>query len=155
MGAVVSKMLRVHLFFSLIVLVSCQDKPNIIVILADDLGFEDIGYTNPDVLTPNIDELARDGVILQRNYVQQVCTPSRAALMTGMYPYKLGLQGLPLGPNDVGGIPENITLLPQYLKTQGYATHLVGKWHLGNCKDDYLPHKRGFDTFFGYWEGLL
>jgi len=60
-----------------------------------------------------------------------------------------------LGPNDVGGIPENITLLPQYLKTQGYATHLVGKWHLGNCKDDYLPHKRGFDTFFGYWEGAV
>ena len=85
-------MLRKYLFFFLILLVSCQDKPNIIVILADDLGFEDIGYTNPDVLTPNIDELARNGVILERNYVQQVCTPSRAALMTGMYPYKLGLQ---------------------------------------------------------------
>ena len=85
-------MLRAYLFFSLLLAVSCQDKPNIIVILADDLGFEDIGYTNPDVLTPNIDDLARNGVILERNYVQQVCTPSRAALMTGIYPYKLGLQ---------------------------------------------------------------
>ena len=85
-------LLPAYVLFYFLVLVSCHEKPNIIVILADDLGYDDIGYINPDVLTPNIDELARNGVILDRNYVQQVCTPSRTALLTGMYPYKLGLQ---------------------------------------------------------------
>ena len=86
------KMLRAYIFSFILIIVSCQEKPNVIVILADDLGFDDIGYRNPDVLTPNIDELARNGVILDRNYVSKVCTPSRTALLTGMYPYKLGLQ---------------------------------------------------------------
>jgi len=69
-----------------------QDKPNIIFILADDLGFNDIGYNNPEVITPNINDLAANGVILDRNYVQPICTPSRTALLSGTYPYKIGLQ---------------------------------------------------------------
>ena len=69
-----------------------QDKPNIIFILADDLGFNDIGYNNPEVITPNINDLAANGVILDRNYVQPVCTPSRTALLSGTYPYKIGMQ---------------------------------------------------------------
>ena len=86
-------MLHEFMFLCFLSLASCQaDKPNIIFILADDMGFNDIGYINPEILTPNLDNLAHNGVILDRNYVQQVCTPSRTAFLTGMYPYKLGMQ---------------------------------------------------------------
>merc|ERR1712137_393756 len=130
-----------------------QDKPNIIFILADDLGFNDIGYNNPEVITPNINDLAANGVILDRNYVQPICTPSRTALLSGTYPYKIGLQGSPLGINEPTGIPLTKTLFPQHLQSQGYQTHLVGKWHVGFCKEEYLPQSRGFSSAFGYWGG--
>lgn len=106
------------------------------------------------MLTPNIDKLAADGVILDRNYVQPVCTPSRSALMTGMYPYKIGRQGtVPLNGRQPTGLTLNYTLLPQHLQQNGYATHMIGKWHLGYCKEDYTPYKRGFDSVLGYWRG--
>ena len=144
------------LFISLTFLAASKanQQPNIIIVLADDFGWNDIGYHNPEVISPNLDQLAREGVILDRNYAQAVCTPSRASLMTGMYPYKIGRQGqLPIGENIPTGLTLDYKLLPQYLKEFGYATHLVGKWHLGFCKPDYLPLNRGFDTFFGFWSG--
>ena len=100
------KMIRFFSTFSLnkmsgplIILILCfvsisvaREKPHIVYVLADDLGFNDIGYNDPQVITPNINDLAANGVILERNYVQPVCTPSRTALLTGTYPYKIGMQ---------------------------------------------------------------
>ena len=82
----------VLILFCFLTTSTAQDKPNIIFILADDLGFNDIGYNNPEVITNNINDLATNGVILDRNYVQPVCTPSRTALLSGTYPYKIGMQ---------------------------------------------------------------
>ena len=85
-------MFREILFLTFLTFVFSHDKPNIIFILVDDLGFNDMGYVNSEIITPNLDDLAQNGVILDRNYVQQVCTPSRTAFLTGIYPYKLGMQ---------------------------------------------------------------
>ena len=128
-------------------------KPNIILILADDFGYNDVGYHNPYVITPNLDDLANTGLILEQSYVQPVCTPTRSALLTGVYPYLIGRQGNPIEENRPTGLTLDRKLLPEYLKNKGYTTHSVGKWHLGFCKEEYLPTKRGFDSHLGFWGG--
>ena len=130
-----------------------NERPNIIFVMADDLGFNNIGYHNPEIFTPHIDELARAGIILEQNYMQPMCTPSRSSLLTGMYPYHIGRQDFVIQPTEPTGLKLNQTLLPSTLKTLGYDTHLVGKWHLGYCNEAYLPLQRGFDTHFGFWVG--
>ena len=130
-----------------------KKPPNVIFILADDLGYNNVGYHNPKIITPHIDELAKTGVTLEQNYMQPLCTPSRSSLMTGMYPYHIGRQQWVIYPTTPTGLTLNETLLPEALKNFGYGTHLVGKWHLGHCNEAYLPISRGFDTHFGYWEG--
>uniref|UniRef100_A0A8W8HST5 Sulfatase N-terminal domain-containing protein n=1 Tax=Magallana gigas TaxID=29159 RepID=A0A8W8HST5_MAGGI len=125
--------------------------PHILFIVADDLGWNDVGFRNPDVLTPNIDKLARSGMILNSSYVMPVCTPSRNSFMTGHYAFKSGLQHLAINPQQATCAPLNYTFLPQKLKELGYATHAIGKWHLGFCKWECTPTYRGFDTFFGFY----
>ncbi|XP_047480024.1 arylsulfatase B-like [Penaeus chinensis] len=128
-------------------------QPHIVFIVADDLGWNDVSWHNPHVVTPHLEELAKGGVILEQSYVQPICTPTRSALLTGRYPFTLGRQHSVLKDNEPTGLTLNATLLPQALKKAGYSTHAVGKWHLGFCSWDYTPTKRGFDTFYGYYNG--
>lgn len=130
-----------------------QGQPHIVLIVADDLGWNDVSWHNPQVVTPHLEDLAKGGVILEQSYVQPICTPTRSALLTGRYPFTLGRQHSVLKDNEPTGLTLNATLLPQSLKEVGYSTHAVGKWHLGFCSWDYTPTKRGFDTFYGYYNG--
>ncbi len=132
--------------------------PNIVFILADDLGYADVAcYGRPDVATPNIDRLAADGVRLLQAYANSaVCTATRVALITGRYQYRLraGLEE-PIaakGPNV--GLPADHPTLPSLLKKAGYATWLIGKWHIGRLPD-FSPLRSGYDHFFGFRGGAV
>ncbi|XP_046346776.2 arylsulfatase B-like isoform X2 [Haliotis rufescens] len=142
-----------YILVFLSVLMSCgaTDRPNIVFIVADDLGWNDVGFRNPNMKTPNIDKLATEGIIFENAYVQPYCSPSRTAFMSGMFPFKVGMQHKVLSNVQPACVPLNYTFLPQELKKLGYATHMVGKWHLGFCKWECTPTYRGFDTFFGYY----
>ena len=119
------------------------------MILADDLGNADLGYRGSDIQTPNIDALAQEGVRLENFHGEPVCTPARAALMTGRYPMRQGLQTLVIFPNHRYGLPTDERTLPQALKDAGSATYMVGKWHLGHADRKFWPQNRGFDHFYG------
>ncbi len=126
-----------------------EAKPNIIFILADDLGWKDVGYHGSDIRTPNIDKLAQTGARLEQFYSQQICTPARAALMTGRYPLRYGLQMAVIPSAGRYGLATDEWLLPQALKQAGYQTAIVGKWHLGHFDRKYWPSQRGFDYSYG------
>ena len=132
-------------------------KPNIILILADDLGYNDIGIQGcKDIPTPNIDSIGRSGIRFTQGYVScPLCAPSRAGLMTGRYQQRFGFEHNP-GPEnraeDDFGLPLAEPTLAERLKKLGYATGMIGKWHLG-FKDAFRPTKRGFDEFFGFLSG--
>ncbi len=125
------------------------EKPNIVVILADDLGNADLGYRGSKIKTPHLDALARGGARLESYYGLPVCSPARAALMTGRYPMRQGLQTLVIFPSHRYGLPVEEKTLPQALKEVGYQTAIVGKWHLGHADKKYWPQNRGFDHFYG------
>lgn len=132
-------------------------RPNVVVILADDLGYADLGCQGcKDVPTPHIDSLAANGVRFTSGYVScPVCSPTRAGLMTGRYQERFGHEfnpGPPQTAPETFGLPLSEKTLADYLKAEGYATGLVGKWHLG-YRPEYAPQKRGFDEFFGFLGG--
>ena len=138
----------------LIFLNSCDQKtaietPNIIFVLTDDLGFQDLSsYGSPMIKTPNLDLLAKQGALLNSYYsTQAVCSASRASILTGAYPNRIGFSGA-LGPNSKKGINPNELLMSEMLKEQGYKTAIYGKWHLGD-NEKFLPTRHGFDDFYG------
>jgi arylsulfatase A-like enzyme len=124
-------------------------RPNIVYIVADDLGWKDVGYHGSDIKTPHIDELAAGGARLEQFYAQPMCTPTRAALLTGRYPFRYGLQTLVIPSSHTYGLPTDEWLLPQALKEAGYETAIIGKWHLGHADRKYWPRQRGFDHQYG------
>src|SRR5262245_24954846 len=124
-------------------------RPNIVYILADDLGQADVGFHGSDIKTPAIDKLAETGARLEQFYAQPMCTPTRACLMTGRYPFRYGLQTMVIGPAQTFGLATDEYLLPQALKAAGYDTAIVGKWHLGHADQKYWPRQRGFDSQYG------
>jgi arylsulfatase A-like enzyme len=131
-------------------------KPNIVFLLADDLGYEDCGFMGgKEIKTPHIDKLAAAGARLDAFYVQPVCSPTRAALMTGRYPMRHGLQVGVVRPWAQYGLPLEERTLAQALKEAGYTTAIIGKWHLGHFAPEYLPTHRGFDHQYGHYNGAL
>ncbi len=129
---------------------AADPQPNILYIVSDDLGWKDVGFHGAvDIKTPNIDKLAAEGARLEQFYVQPMCTPTRAALMTGRYPFRYGLQTLVIPSKGTYGLPTEERTLPEALKAAGYDTAMVGKWHLGHADQKYWPRQRGFDYHYG------
>ncbi|NQU24950.1 MAG: sulfatase-like hydrolase/transferase [Candidatus Nealsonbacteria bacterium] len=126
-------------------------RPNVVIFVADDLGWNDVGYHGSEIRTPHIDKLAADGLELDRFYSFPICSPTRAALMTGRSPMRFGING-PLQPG-AAGLPLDEHLLPETFRAAGYQTWIVGKWHLGSSDEQRLPHRRGFDHFYGFIGG--
>ena len=127
-------------------------KPNIIYILSDDLGYDDLYFQSHQINTPNIDFLVNEGQFLEWHYAQSICSPSRAALMTGRYPLHTGINDW-IKPTQTFGVPLNNTMLPKILLQNGYDTAMVGKWHLGMYKWEYTPTFRGYKSYYGYYTG--
>jgi arylsulfatase A-like enzyme len=131
-------------------------KPNIVHIVADDLGWKDVGFNGcTDIKTPNLDKLASEGARFAQFYVQPMCTPTRAALLTGRYPFRYGLQTAVIPSVSAYGLDTTEWLLPQCLKEAGYSTAIIGKWHLGHADRKYWPRQRGFDYQYGAMIGEL
>lgn len=129
-------------------------QPNVLIILADDLGWGDLSFHGShQIPTPNIDLLASSGVILNNYYVSPICSPSRSALLTGYYPIHTGMQEGVIAASTPYGLPLHFSTIAQRFKEIGYATHLSGKWHQGMFAWNYLPTRRGFDSYLGYLTG--
>ncbi len=135
---------------------AANTRPNIVHIVADDLGWKDVGFNGcADIKTPNIDKLAAQGAKLTQFYAQPMCTPTRACLMTGRYPFRYGLQTAVIPSVSSYGLDTTEWLLPQCLKAAGYETAIIGKWHLGHADKKYWPNQRGFDYQYGPMIGEL
>ncbi len=134
---------------------AAEKQPNIVFFLIDDLGYADCGFNGgKEIQTPNIDKLASGGTVLESLYVQPVCSPTRAALMTGRYATHTGVYTI-VRPHATWGLPLKERTLANALHDAGYATSIIGKWHLGEFEPAYLPTARGFDHHYGHYFGML
>ena len=128
---------------------AAPSKPHILFIVADDLGYNDLGFRNGNkTISPTLDALAREGVDMRDYYTFKICSPSRASMLTGRYPFGAGFYDM---SNDPDHCTVNYTALPEMLKSAGYRTHALGKWDMGGMVRECGPTYRGFDTFFGYY----
>jgi len=127
-------------------------RPHIIVALHDDLGHYNIGFTNPDVKTPHIQDMVKEGIQLERHYVYKYCSPTRSSFLSGRLPIHVNEINDDTAVPDAG-IPLGMTTIAKKLKDVGYSTHQIGKWHCGQASYDHIPTGRGFDTSLGYLAG--
>ena len=156
---------RIRIFIigiPLLLLVNCNkvannysksSKPNIVLFVADDAGWHDVGYHGSEINTPNIDKLAETGVDLNQFYVYPTCSPSRAALLTGKYASRFGIEK-PIAMKSKQVLPTNVETLPEALKKDGYQTAITGKWHLGLSLES-SPSHYGFDYSYGFLHGQI
>jgi arylsulfatase B len=131
------------------------DSPNVIIFLADDLGWHDVGDHGSEIRTPNIDRLASQGVRFERAYSFPVCSPTRSGLMTGRSPMRLGVAYTVIRPWSDYGVPVAERFMPQAFHDAGYQTAIMGKWHLGHSSRKFLPRARGFDHAYGHLNGAI
>ncbi len=130
-------------------------RPNVVIILADDLGWNDVGFHASEIRTPNIDRLTSQGVRFERAYSFPVCSPTRSGLMTGRSPMRLGVAYTVIRPWSNYGVPVRERFLPQAFQQAGYQTAITGKWHLGHGRKHFLPRARGFDHSYGHLNGAI
>ena len=131
-------------------------RPNIVIILADDLGWADVGYHGSEIKTPNIDRIAGEGLRLERFYACPICSPTRAGLMTGRWPLRVGIMRAVIPPWRKYGLPPEEELLPEMLAKAGYERRgCFGKWHLGHCHRRFHPVEQGFTHFYGCYNGAI
>ena len=140
------------LFISLVSfnITATETRPNVIIFLVDDLGWADISLRGAPFQTPNIDSIFEEGMTLNRFYTTPICSPTRAALMTGRDPLKLGVAYSVIMPWMNNGIHTDEHFMPESFKLNGYETSMIGKWHLGHSQENFHPNQRGFDHFYGH-----
>ena len=143
-----------------------QQRPNIILIMADDMGYSDIGCFGSEIPTPNLDKLASKGVRFTQFYNGARCCPTRASLLTGLFPHQAGIGQMTENSNDTsayhwgtegyqGYLNHHSVTLAEVLSTAGYHTYMAGKWHLGMQQQERLPLQRGFEKYYGVLDGAM
>eukprot|EP01084_Bolivina_argentea_P227476 384168_1 len=154
MGMFDSSLLLLWLWTCSVTVTFAQKSPHIVFIMVDDSGWGNWGYhnngTNGEIVTPNVDFLAKNGLILDRHYVHYVCSPTRSSFNSGRLPVHVNLNNAKASQNVYSGVPINYTCIANKLKQAKYATHLIGKWDAGMTVMEQTPHGRGYDTSFGY-----
>ncbi|MFN3193793.1 MAG: arylsulfatase B [Aureliella sp.] len=131
-------------------------QPNIIHIIVDDLGWNDVGFHGSEIKTPAIDQLANESVVLDRFYVTPICSPTRAGALTGRYPFRFGIWGGVVSPTQRHGLPPGEATVPELLAEAGYARRIMlGKWHLGLASTKFHPLNHGFTEFYGHYNGAI
>jgi arylsulfatase A and related enzymes len=132
------------------------ERPNIVIVLADDLGWGDVGFHGSEIKTPSLDALVGEGVELERFYTSPISTPPRAGLMTGRYPNRFGVRSAVIPPWREDGLDENEETMADMLARNGYKNRaIIGKWHLGHTKKVHYPMNRGFSHFYGHLNGAI
>jgi arylsulfatase A-like enzyme len=130
-------------------------RPNVVILLADDLGWRDVGFHGSEIRTPHLDRLAASGIEIDRFYSHPLCSPTRSALMTGRSPMRFGVMYSVIRPWLDYGIPVEERLMPEAFHAAGYQTAITGKWHLGHSRAAFLPNARGFDHAYGHVNGAI